>query len=312
MLLSKWARSLALLKIYNKQKGISMKKSLAVAASVVFLVSSPVSAETPAVKQIITDKASTLITPQQKIKRLPRSAAPLQTGQSAGTQSSNNQNTDANNGTPQGAANIQIGDITFSPQSASGPSCEKKWVVDLINTGDADSGANLVMTPTYRTSPGVNEQTLTDIDLQTISAKRTVGYTGYMPMREHEEAELLLKVREGNTDLASKVFTLPQAVRPSGQNVALGDGIVSSSEISFVVQNRSNVDVNAMTYMVRGFVNAGDTASEHIVAGTVSCLPAGGSRTINASIPSAPYHSYLVRLAPSGTAQVLVERTYAR
>ncbi len=289
-----------------------MKKILSVAASIIFLVSSPVSAETPSVKQLVTDKAGALVTPQQKIKRLPRSAAPFPTGQGAGTQSSNDQNANANNAAPQGAANIQIGGITFSNQSASGPSCEKKWVVDLINTGDADSGANLVMTPTYRTSQGVNEQTMTDTALEPIPAKRTVGYTGYVPMREHEEAELLLKVREGNTDLASKLFTLPQAVRPSGHNVALGDGVVSATEISFTVQNTSNVDVNAMTYLVRGFVNAGDAASEHIVGGTISCLPAGGSRTITASIPSAPYHSYLVRLAPSGTSQVFVERTYAR
>lgn len=289
-----------------------MKKTLAIATSIVFLGSFPVFAEAPSVKSVSSDKAGNLVTPQQKIKRLPRSAAPVKTGQDAGTQSGNEQSTNANNPAPQGAANIQIGNIVFSNQSPSGPSCDKKWVVDLINSGDADSGGNLVLTPTYRTSLNVNEQTATDINLEAIPAQRTIGYNGYIPMREHEEAEMLLKVREGSTVLASKVFSLPRSVRPSVENAALGEGTVSTNEISFVVQNRGNVDVNAMTYMLRGFVRAGDTTSEHISAGTISCLPAGGSRTITAPIPLAPYYSYLVRLSPSGTSQVFVEKTYAR
>lgn len=290
-----------------------MKKSFAVAAAVAFLVSAPAFAELPSAKQVLTTKPQTLTTPQQqKIKRLPKSAVPVQTGQDTGTEASPNQTAETNTPTPQATANIQIGGINFMPQSPSAPACQKKWVVELTNTGGADSSSTLVMTPTYRKAAGVNEQTFTDTPLEVLPAGRTVGYVGAIPMREYEETELLLNIRDGNTVLASKVFTLPEAVKPSAENVALGEGSVSTAQLSFVVENRGSIDVNTLSYRIRGIPNAGDTVSEHLTAGTIICLSPGENRTITVEIPLAPYHAYSVHLTPSGSSQIFTDKIYNR
>ncbi len=279
---------------------------LLAALVIIAILAAPAMAQNQGVKQGIKDNVPALTTPQLKIKQLPKNAVAPQPGQTGSVQG-----TETSPETQQPAANVQFADFRFMPASQSGPACVLKWTVSVRNTGTAATG-NLVLRPIYRKAAGVNESAWQDILIGPLAAGATEAHVGFVPMREHEEAEVVLELRDGNNLLASEVFPLPVSVRPSSENLALNDATISGEWMSFTVRNTSNNDVNPVNYSIRGIADPAGQASEQLTSGIIQCVPAGGGADVRANITLAPYPAYRIILFTGSVTSPLVERTFPR
>lgn len=275
-----------------------MKRLLAALIFVSFAVL-PALAELPAVKEGIKGKTPALTTPQQKLKQLPKTAIVPQTGQDGGSQPQTEETT------PQPAAAIEFLGFEVGHQAPPN-SCMLKWTISYRNTGSAPSG-NLLLRSVHRKAAGVNESEPYEAELDPVAAGATSGAVGLVPSREYEE--VFIELRDGGNVLAAAVYALPASVAPSADNLAIGDPVVSSGRISFDIRNTGNSDVNEFNYVVHGVVDPASPMRETLSAGSVQCLPAGGSQNARVDIPLNPYPAYNIILYTDSVARPLSERT---
>jgi hypothetical protein len=269
-----------------------MNRLLGVAVIIAALVSTSALAGTTDIKQGVQSKNPAIMQPQVKIKNLPKSSILPQT-------------------TPQGTAELHFQNFEVMPAFQSQPSCVLKWVVTLTNTGTKPSSSSLKLHHKYRKSEadtGVEGQV---INLDSISPGETRGTTGYVPERFDGRTEVILEIRDGGTLLETTVYVLPDTIKPSSSNIALGDAVISGSQISITVRNTGNVDVNPISIRVRGLDASG--ASQQLALGPIMpCVPAGGSETVAVQIPANSYQAYKVQLSPNGLSEIIAERDYPK
>lgn len=275
-----------------------MKRLLA-ALIVVSFVALPALAELPAIKQGLKDKTPALTTPQQKLKQLPKTAILPQTGQDGGSQAQTEETT------PQPAAAIEFVGFEVGPQ-APPSSCMLKWTITYRNTGSAPSG-NLLLRYVHRTAAGVNESEPYEAELDPVAAGATSGAVGLVPSRAYQE--VAIELRDGGNVLAAAVYALPASVAPSADNLAIGAPVVSSGLISFDILNTGDSDVSEFNYVVQGVVDPANPMRETLSAGSVQCLPAGGSENARVDIPLNPYPAYTIILYTDSVGRPLSERT---
>jgi hypothetical protein len=275
-----------------------MKRLLAALIFVLF-AALPALAELPAVKAGIKGKTPALTTPQQKLKQLPRTAIVPQTGQDGGSQPQTEETT------PQPGAAIEFLGFEVGPQ-APPSSCMLKWTIRYRNTGSAPTG-NLLFRHVHRKAAGVNESEPYEDVLDPVAAGATSGAVGLVPSRAYEE--VFIELRDGGNVLASAVYALPASVAPSADNLAIGDPVVSSGSISFDIRNTGNSDVSEFNYVVHGVVDPASPVRETLSAGSVQCLPAGGTQNARVDIPLNPYPAYNIILYTDSVARPLSERT---
>lgn len=270
-----------------------MKRFLGVAVIIAVLVPVSVLAATADIKQAVPSKSPGVAQPQGQIKNVPKSAILQQT-------------------TPQGAAELSFQKFELTPSSPSQPQCVLKWTVTITNAGGVPSRSNLKLHHTYRKPGAATGVEGSVVNLDSISPGESRFFTGYVAERFEGKTEAVLEIRDGDTLLGTATYALPDTAKPSAGNVALGDAVISGSQISIPVRNTGNVDVTPISIRVRG-VSGASGASEHITLGPIiPCVPAGGSETVTVQLPENSFQTYRIQLSPNGTSEIIAERDYPK
>lgn len=270
-----------------------MKGFLGVAAIIAVLVPALALAATADIKQAVPSKSPAVAQPQGQIKNVPKAAALQQA-------------------TPQGAAELSFQKFELSPSSPSQPQCVLKWTVAITNAGGVPSRSNLKLHHAYRKPGAATGVEGAAVSLDSISPGESRFFTGYVAERHEGRTEAVLEIRDGGTLLATATYALPDTAKPSAGNVALGDAVISGSQISVPVRNTGNVDLTAISVRVKGVAGASG-ASENIALGPIiPCVPAGGSETVTVQIPANSHQTYRIQLSPNGLSEIIAERDFPK
>lgn len=259
-------------------------------------VAGPALAEVPVPKSAVVKEKLQPVAPKKEIQRLPLKAVTPQT-----------QDTTTETETPAQTLAVTMETVHFAPQR----DCYMEWVVKITNTGNVATPSSMTLHQHY-VAP---DNTIIEAPSASSVGVLLPGYhsqsTVFLPKDIEAGSQMVARLMDGDTVLAEFKPAIPPMASPSASNLSLGEGVFAATQFSVVVNNRSNTDFGNVVARFRGYVRAGDTASQYVTQKSL-CIPAQGSQMVTIDVPANVWQGFNVVLTKSNGMTEYLRRDYWR
>lgn len=186
----------------------------------------------------------------------------------------------------------------------AGNTCSQVWSVDVHNSGTG---------PTTQEVRIVSSSVSSQIDNSTGAPREVQASDSVLPVLQPGETRTIssvvyplgayetgtiVRLKKGNAVLGSQTASYPVE---GDYSVALGAPTFSSDQFSVAVQNTGTKPIRYASVSFRGITDVTTMASTYIDVKSLSCLPAGESRTFSVAVPAYPvvgYRVFVQKVAP--------------